>query len=198
MDSDGVAIGIWSPSFPHLHTPFLSFSAPSLISFLVSVDVILKHRVYLLSPPRRRKGSKAHKFVRNFVLFPLHPRLLCWSERRRLGVGGARERVRDRDRQRQRGTETERHRGRQRQRKRGREREGERQKCGCMVYTERAETAAASSDHVTTKTAVYIHHYGGYSKTQRGRQRGRQGDRGRETEGERERAQPKTSKTRGT
>ena len=41
---DSVAIGIYSPSSPHLRTPFPSFS-PSLISLMVSVDV--KHHVYL-------------------------------------------------------------------------------------------------------------------------------------------------------
>ena len=42
---DSVVIGIYILSlFPHLHTPFPSFS-PSLISLMVSVDV--KHHVYL-------------------------------------------------------------------------------------------------------------------------------------------------------
>ena len=40
---DSVAIGIWSPSSPHLHTPFPPFSL-SVISLMVSVDV--KHQVY--------------------------------------------------------------------------------------------------------------------------------------------------------
>ena len=45
---DSVAIGIFSLSlFPHLHTHFPLFS-PSLISFMVSVDV--KHHVYLPVP----------------------------------------------------------------------------------------------------------------------------------------------------
>ena len=41
--------------FPHLHTPFPSFS-PSLISLMVSVDV--KHHVYLLTLPVKFPGSK--------------------------------------------------------------------------------------------------------------------------------------------
>ena len=40
---DNVAIGIYSPSSPHLHTPLPPF-CPSLISLMVSVDV--KHHVY--------------------------------------------------------------------------------------------------------------------------------------------------------
>ena len=48
---DSVVIGISILSlFPHLHTPFPSFS-PSLISLMVSVDV--KHHVYLLTELRR-------------------------------------------------------------------------------------------------------------------------------------------------
>ena len=43
---DNVAIGIYSPSSPHLHTPLPPF-CPSLISLMVSVDV--KHHVYLLT-----------------------------------------------------------------------------------------------------------------------------------------------------
>ena len=42
---DSVAIGLYSPSSPHLRTPFPPFS-PSLMSLVVSVDV--KHHVYLL------------------------------------------------------------------------------------------------------------------------------------------------------
>ena len=45
---DSVAIGIYSPSPPHLHTPFPPFS-PSLIGLMVSVDV--KNHVYLLLKP---------------------------------------------------------------------------------------------------------------------------------------------------
>ena len=33
---DSVVIGLYSPSYPHLHTPF----SPSLISLMVSVDVV--------------------------------------------------------------------------------------------------------------------------------------------------------------
>ena len=44
---DSVAIGIYSPSSPHLHTPFPPFS-PFLISLM---DI--KHHVYLLTSLKR-------------------------------------------------------------------------------------------------------------------------------------------------
>ena len=50
---DSVAIGIYSPSSPHLHIPVPPFS-PSLISLMVYVDV--KHHVYLLITQRVYKG----------------------------------------------------------------------------------------------------------------------------------------------
>ena len=40
---DSVVLGLYSPSYPHLHTPF----PPSLISLMVYVDV--KHYVYFVN-----------------------------------------------------------------------------------------------------------------------------------------------------